>query len=392
MREFKFNTSKIFKVALIVYAVIFLAGIAFSFIFGVNFDINFRGGTKIAYAYTGEINTEDVEDTVKDAIGKDSSVTKSSSFTGNSKIFEITLAGKDALSDKDREKLKNALEDKFKKQLISSASENADNTESTAATAEESETESTTETATESKKEDASAESEKDTTESKTESKTETASDSKEDASTETENGISPYSETSVNPSIAGTFFVKSLFAVLLTAVLVIIYVGIRFRKIGGVSAAVTALCALILDLLVTFCICVLFRLQIDSNYIAVVLTILGYSLNDTIVVYDRVRENRQLSPDMEIGELVDRSINAVKIRNFVTTLTTFCAVMTIVIVSELCNLTTLRTFAIPMAFGLISGCISSLFVAGPLWVKWRNFSTARKEKKAAKPKKAKKA
>ena len=167
----------------------------------------------------------------------------------------------------------------------------------------------------------------------------------------------------------------------LITAVLVVIYVGIRFRRIGGVSAALTALCALVLDLLVTFFICVFFKLQIDSNYIAVVLTILGYSLNDTIVMYDRVRENERLNPDKEIGELVNMSINMVKVRNFVTSLTTFIAVITIVVVSELFGLSTLRSFAIPMAFGIVSGGVSSLFIAGPLWVIWKKH----KDRKASK-------
>ena len=307
MREIKFNTAKVFKIALICYAIIFLAGIAFAFIFGVNFDINFRGGTKIAYSYTGKIEAADIEETVKGVIDKEFTVSKSTSIAGDVTTFEISLVGRDALSAETRENLNTALVEKF------------------------------------------------------------------------ADNSITIYSETAVNPTIAGTFFAKSMFAVLLTAVLVIIYVGIRFRKIGGVSAAVTALCALILDLLVTFCICIFFRLQIDSNYIAVVLTILGYSLNDTIVVYDRVRENRRFEPDAAIGDVVDKSINAVKIRNFVTTLTTFFAVVTIIVVSELYGLTTLRTFAIPMAFGLISGCVSSLFIAGPLWVKWRNFSDRKK-------------
>ena len=166
----------------------------------------------------------------------------------------------------------------------------------------------------------------------------------------------------------------------LITAVLVVIYVGIRFRRIGGVSAAVTALITLVFDVLVTFFTCIIFRLQIDSNYIAVVLTILGYSLNDTIVIYDRVRENERLNPGMEIGELVNDSINKVKIRNIVTSLTTFIAVITIVVVSELFGLSSLRTFAIPMAFGIISGGASSLFIAGPLWVIWKRH----KAKKAA--------
>ena len=140
----------------------------------------------------------------------------------------------------------------------------------------------------------------------------------------------------------------------------------------------------MVFDILVTFFICVIFGLQIDSNYIAVVLTILGYSLNDTIVIYDRIRENEKLNPDMEIGDLVNLSVNKVIIRNIVTTVTTFLAVMTIVVVSELFGLTSLRTFAIPMAFGLVSGAISSLFIAGPLWVVWKRSRAKKSGKKAA--------
>ena len=74
----------------------------------------------------------------------------------------------------------------------------------------------------------------------------------------------------------------------------------------------------------------------------------------------------------MEIGDLVNASVNRVMIRNIVTTVTTVMAVLTIVIVSELFGLSTLRTFAIPMVFGLLSGAFSSLFVSGPLWVIWK--------------------
>ena len=191
-----------------------------------------------------------------------------------------------------------------------------------------------------------------------------------------TDNKIELYDSTSVSPTIAGSFFIKSLVAVLITAVLVVIYVGIRFRKIGGVSASLTAFCALILDLLTAFFICVIFRLPIDMNFMAVVLTILGYSLNDTIVIYDRVRENKRLYPELSVGENMDLSVSSTLVRNIVTTVTTVCAVLTIIVVSEIYGLTTLRSFAIPMAFGLISGCFSSLFVSGPLWVMY-------KEKKA---------
>ena len=435
MRELKLNTKKVFKAALICYAIVFLAGIVCAFVFKINLDINFRGGYKVAYQYTGTLTEEDIKETVTDAIGKEPIVTLSDSYADSNKIFEVSYVGKDTISDDERETLKTALEEKYQGIIVDpdakdssadgSQESTIENTDATSAggTTESSVQETTEQNAAEAKEDDAAVSSEASSTETSTDAAAETpATDASAEKTTDTntvtttgegadasaetatdtdatttteqeEEKLHPvYSEASVNPTIAGSFFIKSLFAVLLTAFLVIIYVGIRFKKIGGISAAVTALCALILDLLVTFCACILFRLQIDSNYIAVILTILGYSLNDTIVVYDRVRENRRLTPDMEIGELVDKSINAVKTRNFVTTLTTFLAVMTIVVVSELYGLTTLRTFAIPMAFGLISGCISSLFIAGPLWVKWRVFSAARKEAKAARPKKAKKA
>lgn len=186
-------------------------------------------------------------------------------------------------------------------------------------------------------------------------------------------NSIELYDSTSVSPTLATTFFLKSLAAVLLTAVLVVVYVGFRFRKIGGVTAGLTALVALVIDILVAFFACPIFGLEIDSNFIAVVLTILGYSLNDTIVVYDSVREYKAKISDKSLGDLVNLSLNRVKIRNIVTTTTTVLAVTTIIVVAEIYGLTSLRTFAIPMLFGLVSGCISSLFISTPLWVIWRN-------------------
>ena len=314
MRNFNIDFNKTFKKVLIAYAAIFLVGLVFVFIpsFGVKLDINFSGGTKIAYSYSGDIADGDIETTVKEVIDNSFTVSKSTALAGDTNTFEISLVGKNSISAEKQEELTKALEEKFK------------------------------------------------------------------------DNEILLYNSNSVSPTIAGTFFAKSLVAVLITALLVVIYVGIRFKRIGGISAALTALCALVFDLLVTFFVCVLFKLQIDSNYIAVVLTILGYSLNDTIVMYDRVRENERINPDMEIGELVNKSINMVKVRNFVTSLTTFIAVVTIVVVSELFGLSTLRTFAIPMAFGIVSGGVSSLFIAGPLWVIWKRHK-ARKLAEGAK-------
>ena len=308
MRKIDFN--KAFLKVVIVYAVIFLAGAIAACVFGVDLDINFRGGTKISYSYTGEIAENDIKTVVDSKIDAKYNLSKSTSIAGDTKTFEISLVGKDALSAEKQDELFKALDEKFK------------------------------------------------------------------------DNEIAVYNSNAVSPSLAGTFLIKSLVAVIITAVLVVIYVGIRFRKIGGVSAALTALVALVFDVLITFFACVFFGLQIDSNYIAVILTILGYSLNDTIVIYDRVRENERLNPNGEIGELVNRSINETLKRNIVTSVTTVLAVVTIVVVSELFGLQSLRTFAIPMAFGIVSGAVSSLFVAGPLWVVWKR-NREKKLKKA---------
>lgn len=305
MRNFTIDFNKAFRKVIIVYAIIFLAGIIAALIFKVDLDINFKGGTKISYSYTGEVADKDIEDTVKSTIDSKFSIMKSTALAGDTQTFEISLTGKKALSADDQEKLTKALTDKFK------------------------------------------------------------------------DNQIEIYNSNSVSPTLAGTFLLKSMVAVIITALLVILYVGIRFRRIGGISAALTSLCALVFDVLITFFACVFFRLQIDSNYIAVVLTILGYSLNDTIVVYDRIRENERINPDMEIGELVSSSINMVKTRNIITSVTTFIAIITIVVISELFGLTTLRTFGIPMAFGIISGGISSMFIAGPMWVLWKRHKAA---------------
>lgn len=197
------------------------------------------------------------------------------------------------------------------------------------------------------------------------------------------DNNIAISDSNSVSPTVAGSFFLKCLVAVILASILVIIYVGIRFRKIGGISAGLFALVALFLDCLVSFFFCIFFRLEIDSNFMSVILTILGYSLNDTIVIYDRLRENTQKFPSMEFKDRVNTSINQSLGRTIKTSVATFAAALTVVIVAEFFGLSSLRSFAIPMAVGIVSGCVSSVTLSCPLWYAWQSHSKNRKAKKA---------
>lgn len=189
---------------------------------------------------------------------------------------------------------------------------------------------------------------------------------------------------SSVPPTMGAKFFAKCLVAVALAAVLLVIYVALRFRKIGGMSAGVMAVIALLHDVLMVYFTFVIFGFPIDDNFIAVVLTILGYSLNDTIVVYDRVRENRRLmGPKVSYEELMDTSINQTLTRSINTSVCTFLAVAVVFVVGSIYGLSSVTTFALPMMIGIVTGCYSSVCLAGPMYVMWQNHKL--KKKAAAK-------
>lgn len=300
---------KSFKPALIGYAIFFALSIVLTVIFGINLDINFKGGTIITYSYQGELNLEDAEKIIEDTIDKPVDVSRSTGLAGTDERIVISLVGSVSLSTEQQK----AIQDNLTKEYP--------------------------------------------------------------------DNKFELYDSNSVSPVIAGSFFTKSIVAVIIAGALVVLYIGIRFRKIGGVSAAITAFTALFIDVLVAFFTCTILRLQIDSNFIAVVLTLFGYSLNDTIVIYDRIRENRPIYPKMANGELVNISVNSVMSRTIVTSVATFVGVIMIVGVSEIFGLSSLRSFGIPMATGIVSGCISSLFISTPLWVLWKNKTGKKKAK-----------
>ena len=184
----------------------------------------------------------------------------------------------------------------------------------------------------------------------------------------------------SVDASMGFSFLLKCLAAVALASILMVIYVTIRFKKIGGLSAGVMALVALFHDVAMIYFLYVIFQMPIDSNFIAVVLMILGYSLNDTIVIYDRVREQRKLmGRKTEIGTVFNVSASKTLKRTIMTSVTTFAAILIVYIMASVFNIASVKGFALPMMIGVISGCYSSICIAGPLWVMWRRHKDAKK-------------
>lgn len=193
------------------------------------------------------------------------------------------------------------------------------------------------------------------------------------------ENHLETVSISNVSATMGSEFLAKCLVAIAFASLLMVIYVAFRFRKIGGFSAGVMGVVALIHDIIIVFGVHVIFSIPISGNFIAVVLTILGYSLNDTIVIYDRIRENKRIYGDkMSLSELTDRSINQSFRRSLNTTITTVLAMTVVSVVAFVYNVESILTFSFPMIIGLISGVYSSICIAGPLWVKWREHQDAK--------------
>lgn len=197
------------------------------------------------------------------------------------------------------------------------------------------------------------------------------------------DNNFKVLEASAIESSMGSKFLLKCLTAVAIASILMVLYVTVRFRKIGGLSAGVMALVALFHDVAMIYFMYIIFQMPIDSNFIAVVLMILGYSLNDTIVIYDRVREERRnLGVKEDIGYVFDYSATKVLRRTIFTSLTTLMAIGTVLVVSMIFNISSVTSFALPMMIGVISGCYSSVCIAGPLWVMWQRH---KKKAKASK-------
>lgn len=188
-------------------------------------------------------------------------------------------------------------------------------------------------------------------------------------------NDLHTESISNVSASVGKEFFLKSLVAVVFAAIVMVVYIGFRFKRISGWSAGVMAVIALIHDIIAVIAVFVFFRLSVDANFMAVVLTILGYSINDTIVIYDRIRENRRIyGVKLPIAELVNKSMNQSLKRAFVTTITTVMALAVIAVVTLLFNVTSIVTFVFPLIVGLISGTYSSVCLVPCMWVMWQEY------------------
>jgi preprotein translocase subunit SecF len=175
-----------------------------------------------------------------------------------------------------------------------------------------------------------------------------------------------------VGPTMGRELTRNALLALGIASVLMVIYITFRFEVFFGI----TAIIALMHDVFVTVGIFSIFWWEIDSSFVAAMLTIIGYSINDTIVIFDRIRENlHQRKKGEDVVGLVNDSIMQTMTRSINTVLAITIVLMALLIFGG----GTIRNFTLAMLIGVITGAYSSVFNASPLWVDLRNFARKRK-------------
>lgn len=291
-----------FTISIMLIVVMF----ACALVFGVNLDIQFKGGALLTYSYTGDLDAPAFQKAAEKVLGQSVSMQESTDIATGKRNIVLSLPTSEGIDAERQAALAAALNEQFSGNEIETASISV------------------------------------------------------------------------VNPTIGGEFLAKCLVAIGFAALLMVFYVSFRFRRIGGWSAGVTAVVALVHDILMVFAVFVIGRISLNANFIAVCLTILGYSLNDTIVIYDRIRENRRIyGTSMSVEDLVNLSLNQSMTRSLLTSVTTASAMVVVSLVALLYNVNTILSFSFPMIIGMVSGFYSSVCIAPALWTMWQKKKAA---------------
>lgn len=181
----------------------------------------------------------------------------------------------------------------------------------------------------------------------------------------------STWSTEIVGPAIGNELRQKAVIALLVAAAAMLLYIALRFEIRFGVAAVL----ALLHDILITLSVYAILRIPVNSSFIAAILTIVGYSINDTIVIFDRIRENMKTMRRVSYEELADVSITETMARSINTVLTTLFTITAVYFI----GVSAVKELALPLIIGIISGCYSSIFIASPIWVMWKNYDKKKK-------------
>lgn len=165
----------------------------------------------------------------------------------------------------------------------------------------------------------------------------------------------------SVGATASGTLITNAILAVVIACVLMLIYITIRFQLYSAIGAVV----ALIHDVLIMIMVMCIFRVSVDSTFIAACLTIVGYSINATVIIFDRIRDNtKKYGSSKTEAELVDMSVKESMGRTINTTVTTLIMILMLFIL----GVESIRIFAFPIIIGIFAGTFSSMIIAPSIW------------------------
>lgn len=280
------------KIWISISLIIVVIGLGFTFFKGLNFGIDFKGGTQVSIQLNDEISKADV-DTIVKGYAADASTTIS-----NNNEYEIKSTDLD--SDK-LSSIMNELKDKY----------------------------------------------------------------SLEDTAL--------LSQEEIGASVGKELTRNSLLALFAAGVVMLIYVAIRFEFTFGVAALVATLH----DILMTIGVYAIFGIPVNTPFIAAMLTIVGYSMNDTIVIFDRIRENTKKMRRANTYEIADTSLTETLARSVYTSLSTLATIVAINILVP-----SVREFTIPLIVGIICGAYSSIFIASPVYVLLKEKTGKKKSKR----------
>ncbi len=171
-------------------------------------------------------------------------------------------------------------------------------------------------------------------------------------------------SQNEIGASVGKELTKNSILSLLASFVVMLIYIAIRFEFKFGVAA----LSATVHDILITVCVYSIFYIPVNTPFIAAILTIVGYSMNDTIVIFDRIRENAKKMRRANSTEVADVSITETMTRSIYTSLSTLATIIAMNILVP-----SVREFTIPLIIGIITGAYSSICIASPIWVYLRD-------------------
>ena len=336
---------------------------------GFNLDIDFAGGIAVTYEIKDGFETSDIESIVDTALGSNQSPASIQRSGDNEVVikfgYDNSLKTEKEYSDFSLNKvaaITKALQEKYDPENVGKPATAV--SEDKAADANE-QAADTNEQAADANEQAADT--------------NEQAVDTNEQAADTNEQAAAPdvkvvlKSQDLISPTTGRDLARSALWMSLLACLAILIYVTIRFEFTSGVVAVF----ALVHDVLILLGIYSIARISVDTNFIAAVLTVLGYSINNTIVIMDRIRENTRHARKESYAEIADKSILQTINRSINTTITTLLTIGMVYIL----GVSSIKQFALPIIIGIVIGFYSSVFDVGSLWATWKDAGVKSKKK-----------